>query len=105
MSDSNLKYQLKKSCPECPYLSKTKGWIGSHETAKDFHDIAKEDIEFCCHMNTNQACVGNSIYMNKLCKLSINPEKAEFQKRLKADNTEEVLFSWDGSTLVNFHGK
>lgn len=45
------------------------------------------------------------IYMNKLCKMSIDPDKVEMQRRLCEENTEDVLFSWDGQALVNFHGK
>lgn len=100
-----LKYQLKKSCIECPYTAKTKGWIGHHESAQDFHDIAKSDQPFPCHMSTSQSCVGNAVYMNRLCKLSHNPDKAQFQQQLRQANNEEVLFSWDGTELVKFHGK
>lgn len=100
-----LKYQLKKSCIECPYTAKTKGWIGQHESAQEFHDIAKVDQPFPCHMSTGQSCVGNAVYMNRMCSLSRDPDKAAFQKRLKEENKEEVLFSWDGQALVNFHGK
>lgn len=100
-----LRYQLKKTCTECPYTGKTKGWLGHHESAKEFHDIAKVDQPFPCHMSTQQSCVGNAVYMNRLCKLSHDPDKAAFQDRLRTENTEDVLFSWDGEALVNFHGK
>lgn len=100
-----LKYQLKKTCHECPYSGKTKGWIGEHESAQDFHDIAKQDIPFPCHMSTRQSCVGNAIYMNRLCKSSRDQDKAEFQQRIRATNTEDVLFSWTGEALVAHHGK
>lgn len=100
-----MKFDLKQTCPECPYAAKTKGWIGNHESAKDFHDLVKQDTDFPCHMSQKQHCVGNALYMNKMCKVSRNPDKAEFQKKLKENNTEQVLFSFDGSALVNFHGK
>jgi len=103
-AEKPLKYDLKKSCPECPYTPKTKGWIGSHESAKEFHDVAKNDIPFCCHMNKNQSCVGNAIYMNKLCKMSIDPDKKNHQSSLRNSN-EDVLFSFDGSKLEAYHGK
>lgn len=99
-----MKYQLKKPCPECPYARQMAGWIGSHETAKEFHDIAKEDEPFPCHMILSQACAGNALYMNRLCKLSRDPEKAEFQKGLEEPEVD-ILFSFDGSQLVKFHGK
>lgn len=100
-----LKYQLRKMCTECPYSNKTKGWIGGHESAKEFHDIAHSDTPFPCHMSTKQSCVGNGIYMNRLCKRSRDNDKASFQDRLRTENNEDVLFSWDGSKLVDFHSK
>lgn len=101
----NLKYQLKKTCAECPYTAKTKGWIGPHNSAKEFHDIAVVDQPHPCHIHKRQSCVGNAIYMNKLCKMSIDTDKVAMQRRLREENKEEVLFSWDGQALVNFHGK
>lgn len=100
-----MKFELKKTCPECPYTPKTPGWIGGHETALDFHNAAKQDIEFPCHMSKSQCCVGNALYMNRMCKVSKTPEKADFQNRLKQHNREAVLFSFDGSKLVEFHGR
>lgn len=100
-----LAYQLKKTCKECPYTPKTKGWIGSHHSAQEFHDIAKTDQPQPCHMHKAQSCVGNALYMNKLCKLSIDVDKAGMQQRLKNCNQESVLFSWDGAALTDFHGK
>lgn len=101
---SNLKYDLKKTCTECPYANKTPGWIGNYESAKDFHLIAKTDQPFSCHMSTKQSCVGNALYMNKLCKRSRDINKANFQDSLR-DNKETILFSFTGETLVKFHGK
>lgn len=49
-----MKFDLKQTCPECPYAAKTKGWIGEHETAKDFHDIVVQDQDFRCHMSQKQ---------------------------------------------------
>ena len=100
-----LRYQLKKTCTECPYAGKTKGWIGHHKSAQEFHDIAKTDHPFPCHMSTGQSCVGNAVYMNRMCKMSHDTDKAAFQERLRKENTEEVLFSWTGEALVDFHGK
>lgn len=99
-----LKYQLKKPCAECPYSGKFKGYIGPHESAKEFHDIAQNDQPFPCHMSTKQSCVGNAVYMNRLCKSSRDPEKNAFQNRLRETITE-VLFSWDGQKLIDHHGK
>lgn len=103
--EKTLRYQLKKSCTECPYTAKTQHWIGHHESAQEFHDIAKNDIPFPCHMSTGQSCVGNGVYMNRLCKLSHDPDKAKFQNELRESNRESVLFSWDGKALVDFHDK
>lgn len=99
-----MKYQLHKTCPECPYTPKLKGWIGEHTSSMDFHEAVKQDISFPCHMNKKQCCVGNALYMNKMCKVSRDPEKAAYQNVLKQNNTEKVLFSHDGSALINFHG-
>lgn len=98
-----LRYQLRKPCSECPYTAKTKGWIGHHQSALEFHDIAKNDIPMPCHMSTGQSCAGNAIYMNRLCKLSHDPDKAEMQNKLK-DSTDSVLFSWNGQVLIDYHG-
>ncbi|WP_342255242.1 hypothetical protein [Acinetobacter baumannii] len=100
-----MKFELKKTCPECPYTPKTQGWIGEHETALEFHHAVKQDIEFPCHMSKDQCCVGNALYMNSMCKVSRNPQKANFQKSLKQINQETILFSFDGSKLVEFHGR
>lgn len=101
---SYLKYELKRTCTECPYSNKIPGWIGSHTSAEDFHIIAKTDQTFSCHMSTKQACVGNALYMNKLCKRSQDKDKANFQDSLR-NNTENILFSFTGETLIKFHGK
>ncbi|MCH7295447.1 hypothetical protein [Acinetobacter higginsii] len=100
-----MQYDLKKTCPECPYAPKTKGWIGEHDSALDFHDAVKQDIDFPCHMSKEQCCVGNALYMNSMCKISRDPQKAAYQNRLKQINKEVILFSFDGSELVNFHGR
>lgn len=100
-----MKFDLIKTCPECPYTEKVRGWIGEHDTAIDFHDAVKQDIEFPCHMSKGQSCVGNALYMNEMCKLSRIPEKAQFQQKLKIYNREKTLFSPDGSKLLSFHGR
>ena len=69
----------------------------------EFHDIAKVDQPFPCHMSVGQACVGNAVYMNRLCKRSHDADKSDFQNRLRENNNEDVLFSFDGEALVNFH--
>lgn len=99
-----MKFDLKKTCPECPYTEKVGGWIGEHDSAIEFHDAVKQDIEFPCHMSKDQCCVGNALYMNEMCKLSRDPEKAKYQQYLKINNSEKVLFSLDGSKLIYFHG-
>lgn len=100
-----MKFELKKMCPECPYAPKTQGWIGEHATALEFHHAVKQDIEFSCHMSKGQCCVGNALYMNAMCKVSRNHQKANFQKYLKQVNQETILFSFDGSKLVEYHGR
>lgn len=100
-----MKYSLKKSCAECPYLPKMPGWIGSHESGKEFHEIARADMEFSCHMNPEFSCAGNAMYMNAMCKLSKNKQKSDWQKQLR-DNCHEqkdVLFSFDGSKINDYH--
>lgn len=99
-----MRYDLKKPCPECPYTPKMRGWIGSHDSAMEFHEVVQQDAPFSCHMSPEQCCAGNALYMNRLCKVSRDPDKAQFQKKLK-DSLEPVVFSFDGQALVDFHGK
>jgi hypothetical protein len=105
IEEVTLNYDLKKTCKECPYVEKMKGWIGEHESAKEFHDIAKYDVGFPCHMHKAQSCVGNALYMNQLKALSRDHDKSNFQKKLEEENEEKVIFSWDGQALVDYHGR
>jgi len=109
-----MKATLKNPCKECPYLAKTKGWLGGHETAMDFHDFANNDTRMACHKtiaedgNTEKAnqCAGQILYMNAIFKRSKHPDTVSAQNRL-ADyvDKDELLNSLDGSKIVEFHGK
>lgn len=115
-----MNHDMKKPCPECPYVGKWKGWIGTHPTAQDFVDLARADHPFPCHMTVDQEspiepleqmesasvaqCAGQALFMNKMIKLSRRPEMAAMQNRLRTEAPGvEVL--WPPERLVEHHGK
>src|SRR5271170_3653934 len=101
-----MRHDMKQPCTECPYVGKWAGWIGDHESAQDFVDIARADAEFPCHMSLDQdgdteeqlaedegqQCAGQALFMNRMCKMSRRREMAEMQSRLKKECKVEVLF-------------
>jgi len=95
-------------------MAKVRGWIGGHETAQDFHELVRADVRMACHMTANGTateapddkqhhCAGYALYMNKMCKRSKDPEMGEFQTRMRSVSDEGLLFSWDGSTIADYH--
>lgn len=115
---NSMNFGLKKPCKECPYMARVKGWIGSHESPMEFHDLVKHDVRMACHMTVNQCddnsvkevkhhCAGYALYMNAMCKMSTDPEMAELQNEVRQhvsdDIKKELLFSFDGSKLIEFH--
>lgn len=103
-----MKFELKKPCKECPFLALMPGWIGSHKSAMEFHDAVMNDVRFSCHLThdkTEHHCVGYALYMNAVFKLSKDPEMLEFQNSIEEYDSEKLLNSFDGSVLVQFHGK
>lgn len=106
-----MNYDLNENCAECPYLPLTSGWIGSHDSAKEFHDIVCADKRFPCHMTNDDLdsnpshCVGYALYMNKMCKVSRDPVMANFQNRIRMieDSLPKPIFSRDGKALIKFH--
>ena len=113
-----MKHDLLTPCRECPYTARMKGWIGGHGTAMDFHDLAKNDHPMPCHMTVDydgegkghdsQQCAGQAHYMNSMCKVSRLPDLKEMQGRIRLLNIktpDDLLFSFDGSKLIDFHGK
>lgn len=109
-----MKFGLSKPCRECPFFARVRGWIGSHDNAIEFHEIARADQAMACHMTVNgesddapdnkqHQCAGQALYMNAMCKMSRNPEMAAFQKRMRGTPTDGLLFSFDGAKIVEFH--
>jgi hypothetical protein len=109
-----MEFNKTKPCRECPFLAQMAGWIGGHSTAKDFHELVQLDIRMPCHMTTEdflekpvkeQHCAGYAMYMNKMCKSSRDPDTRELQNKVRGKEAENLLFSFDGSKLLEFHGK
>lgn len=103
-----MEHNLKKPCNECPYMPYWKGWTGPHETAMVFHDLVRADAVFTCHKThgkKEQHCAGYALYMNAMCKRSRDPAMRNLQNTVETPAGKGVLFSRDGSALVNFHGK
>ena len=120
-----MKHDLKEPCHACPYVGKMPGWIGAHETAQDFVDVVRADQQFPCHETVaanharhqhrcnadgtvpltgkEQHCAGYALFMNKMCKVSRDPDMAAMQKRLKETCTVEVI--WPPAKMVEVHGK
>jgi hypothetical protein len=114
-----MNYDMKRPCPECPYVGKIPGWIGEHDTAQDFVDFARGDFPFPCHMTIDwrpgapppveQAardsaarCAGQALFMNKMLKTSQNEDMARMQHRLRREEPGvEVL--WPPEKLVEHH--
>lgn len=108
-----MKFNLRKPCKQCPYLAQVEGWIGGHDTAQDFHDAVQADVRFPCHKTTEayqekptqeQHCAGYAMYMNAICKRSHDLEMMKLQDQVEGDN-KLLLDSFDGSKLVEFHGR
>lgn len=109
-----MKFDQTTPCKECPYLALVAGWIGAHESAMDFHQIVRNDQEFPCHMTTEayqgkpvteQHCAGYAMYMNADCKVSNNPNIYLLQEKVRSNDASKLLHSFDGSKIVEFHGK
>lgn len=105
-----IQYNLKQPCKECPYTGTTPGWIGPYDSAQVFHDFVKHDVPMPCHMTQDAKvpnhCAGYAIYMNKMCKRSHDRDMRDYQDRIRMiEDLPEVKFSFDGSALVECHGK
>ncbi len=109
-----MKYGLNKPCRECPFLAKVRGWIGGHASALDFHELVHADARMPCHMTSNMEheevqdgkehhCAGYAMYMNAMCKKSRDPQMAAFQDKVRHLPKDDLLFSFDGSKIVEFH--
>ncbi len=105
-------YNRKKMCAECPFSAKSiPGWLGPW-SIEDFENFLKFDGTFICHMDVErlhgeedaedhvfdeeveklgQHCVGMLRYMNSMCKLSRDPEKAAAQNVIRETPDKPVI--------------
>lgn len=109
-----MQYGLSKPCRECPFLAQMKGWIGGHENAIEFHELVRADVRMPCHMTSNgeneevkdkkqHHCAGYAMYMNAMCKKSRDHAMANFQDQMRKQPKDNLLFSFDGSKIVQYH--
>ncbi len=92
-------YRRTTMCSECPFRAiAAPGWLGPW-TPEEVEAMVRGDQNFICHPEITalkskglseirveakgQHCVGFLRYMSSLCQRSRDPEKAEFQDKLK----------------------
>lgn len=101
-------YNKTKMCAECPFRANAlRGWLGPW-TVQDFEDFIHKEGVFICHVDLKQKldqgmtneevmeegehCVGMLRYMNSVCKLSRDKDKAAAQHRV-AEIKDKPLIS------------
>ena len=96
-----------KACSECPFIKRAdkswRGYLGEYRDGAELHALAQADTNFKCHKDSSDVCRGYALYMSGILKRSRVPEVEKMQGIAELAEGEEILSSFDGSKISEWH--